>query len=45
MAYLADHEDPEVREILASALRRYRGREARRLRERLRLLEEPESDD
>jgi hypothetical protein len=36
LAYLADHPDPEVRETLDSVLRAYRGREARRLRERLR---------
>ncbi|MGA3563807.1 HEAT repeat domain-containing protein [Melissospora conviva] len=37
LAYLADHPDPDVRETLDSVLRVYRGREARRLRERLQL--------
>ncbi|MEU9509516.1 HEAT repeat domain-containing protein [Micromonospora sp. NPDC048170] len=37
LAYLAEHPDPYVRETLESVLRAYRGREARRLRERLRL--------
>jgi hypothetical protein len=37
LAYLADHPDPHVRDTLESVLRTYRGREARRLRERLRL--------
>src|SRR6266511_1128800 len=36
LAYLADHPDPDVRDTLESVLRVYRGREARRLRERLR---------
>ncbi len=35
LAYLADHPDPEVRDTLDSVLRVYRGRGARRLRERL----------
>ncbi|SCG44565.1 hypothetical protein GA0070609_1502 [Micromonospora echinaurantiaca] len=35
LAYLADHPDPDVRDTLESVLRAYRGREARRLRERL----------
>jgi hypothetical protein len=35
LAYLADHPDPEVREILLDTLRYYRGREAAALRERL----------
>ncbi|MGS2617696.1 hypothetical protein ACVCAH_24710 [Micromonospora sp. LZ34] len=35
LAYLADHPDPDVRDTLDSVLRAYRGREARRLRERL----------
>lgn len=35
LAYLADHPDPHVRDTLESVLRVYRGREARRLRERL----------
>ncbi|MBV1851353.1 HEAT repeat domain-containing protein [Catellatospora tritici] len=43
LAYLADHPDPEVRETLESVLRRYRGREARRLGERLRQLHESAS--
>jgi hypothetical protein len=37
LAYLADHPDPHVRDTLESVLRVYRGREARRLRDRLRL--------
>jgi hypothetical protein len=37
LAYLADHPDPDVRETLDSVLEGYRGREARRLRERLQL--------
>ncbi|MFI6824501.1 HEAT repeat domain-containing protein [Micromonospora sp. NPDC050187] len=37
LAYLADHPDPRVRDTLGSALRAYRGREARRLRARLQL--------
>lgn len=36
LAYLADHPDPHVRDTLESVLSAYRGREARRLRERLR---------
>jgi hypothetical protein len=35
LAYLADHPDPDVRDTLESILRVYRGRESRRLRERL----------
>ncbi|WP_174188423.1 HEAT repeat domain-containing protein [Nocardia barduliensis] len=35
IAYLVDHSNPEVRSALASALRRYRGGEARRLLARL----------
>jgi hypothetical protein len=35
LAYLADHPDPEVREVLADILESYRGRPARALRERL----------
>ena len=35
LAYLADHPDPHVRDTLESILRVYRGRPARRLRERL----------
>ncbi len=35
LAYLADHPDPYVRDTLESVLRRYRGRAARRLRQRL----------
>ncbi|GHJ46983.1 hypothetical protein Cs7R123_43250 [Catellatospora sp. TT07R-123] len=38
LAYLVDHPDPEVRETLESVLGSYRGREARRLRERLQTL-------
>jgi hypothetical protein len=34
LAYLADHPDPHVRDTLDSVLRAYRGRDARRLRER-----------
>ncbi|MEU5722297.1 hypothetical protein [Micromonospora sp. NPDC047738] len=37
LAYLADHPDPDVRDTLEDILRAYRGREARRLRERLQL--------
>jgi hypothetical protein len=37
LAYLAGHPDQHVRDTLESVLRAYRGREARRLRERLRL--------
>ncbi|WP_144122527.1 HEAT repeat domain-containing protein [Catellatospora sichuanensis] len=37
LAYLADHPDQDVRDTLESVLRVYRGREARRLRERLQL--------
>ncbi|MCI4066201.1 hypothetical protein MRQ36_28090 [Micromonospora sp. R77] len=44
LAYLADHPDPEVRDTLESVLRVYRGREARRLRERLQLLDPTTSD-
>lgn len=33
LAYLADHPDPEVREVLADILESYRGRTARALRE------------
>jgi hypothetical protein len=36
LAYLADHPDQHVRDTLESVLRVYRGRQARRLRERLR---------
>jgi hypothetical protein len=36
LTYLADHPDPHVRDTLASVLRVYRGRQARRLREQLR---------
>jgi hypothetical protein len=36
LAYLADHPDPHVRDTLDSVLRVYRGRQARRLRRRLR---------
>jgi hypothetical protein len=36
LAYLIDHPDPHVRDTLESVLRMYRGRQARRLRERLR---------
>jgi hypothetical protein len=39
LAYLADHPDPHVRDTLESVLRAYRGREARRLRERLRTID------
>jgi hypothetical protein len=35
LEFLADHPDPHVRDTLESVLRAYRGREARRLRERL----------
>lgn len=35
LAYLADHPDPHVRYTLDSVLRAYRGRDARRLRQRL----------
>lgn len=35
LAYLVDHPDPYVRDTLDSVLRVYRGREARRLRQRL----------
>jgi hypothetical protein len=35
LAYLADHPHPHVRDSLEIALQAYRGREARRLRERL----------
>jgi hypothetical protein len=41
LAYLADHPDPHVRDTLHSVLRAYRGRQARRLRERLRSDEAP----
>ena len=44
LAYLADHPDPHVRDTLESVLRAYRGREARRLRERLQLSASPASD-
>ncbi|MFR9779947.1 HEAT repeat domain-containing protein [Micromonospora sp. MS34] len=44
LAYLADHPDPHVRDTLESVLRAYRGREARRLRERLRRGDSPASD-
>jgi len=37
LAYLADHPDQDVRDTLESVLPVYRGREARRLRERLQL--------
>ena len=37
LAYLADHPDPDVRDTLEGILRAYRGRSARRLRERLQL--------
>ncbi|NUS00082.1 MAG: HEAT repeat domain-containing protein [Kribbellaceae bacterium] len=40
LAYLADHPDPHVRYTLESILRVYRGSEARRLQERLRLASE-----
>ena len=35
LAYLVDHPDQHVRDTFASVLRVYRGREARRLRQRL----------
>ncbi|GAB3243545.1 hypothetical protein [Kineosporia babensis] len=35
LAYLADHPDPDVREVLADALAAYRGRPARELRTRI----------
>jgi hypothetical protein len=41
LAYLAGHPDPLVRDTLASVLRVYRGRQTRRLRERLRSDAEP----
>ncbi|GAA0578018.1 hypothetical protein GCM10010172_73550 [Paractinoplanes ferrugineus] len=44
LAYLADHPDPDVRDTLASVLRAYRGREARRLRERLQISDSSSSD-
>jgi hypothetical protein len=44
LAYLADHPDPDVRDTLESILRVYRGREARRLRERLRSTDASTSD-
>jgi len=44
LAYLVDHPDRDVRETLESVLRVYRGREGRRLRERLRSVESPETD-
>ena len=44
LAYLADHPDPDVRDTLESVLRAYRGREARRLRERLQLSDPTASD-
>ena len=44
LAYLADHPDPDVRDTLESVLRAYRGREARRLRERLQLNDSSTSD-
>jgi hypothetical protein len=45
LAYLVDHPDPHVRDTLESVLRTYRGREARRLRERLREPAEPAASD
>jgi hypothetical protein len=44
LAYLADHPDQDVRDTLESVLRAYRGREARRLRERLQFSDSPASD-
>ncbi|BCJ62232.1 hypothetical protein C1I93_13975 [Micromonospora endophytica] len=44
LAYLADHPDPDVRDTLESILRAYRGRNARRLRERLAASDSPASD-
>jgi hypothetical protein len=44
LAYLADHPDPDVRDTLESVLRAYRGREARRLRERLQRSDSTASD-
>ncbi|MFG3704693.1 hypothetical protein ACGF7U_08145 [Micromonospora sp. NPDC047670] len=44
LAYLADHPDPDVRDTLESALRAYRGRAARRLRERLQRGDSPALD-
>jgi hypothetical protein len=44
LAYLADHPDHEVRETLESVLSAYRGREARRLRERLQVADAAASD-
>lgn len=44
LAYLADHPDPDVRDTLESALRAYRGRAARRLRERLQRGDSPAPD-
>ena len=44
LAYLADHPDPHVRDTLDRVLRVYRGREARRLRQRLQLANPPSSD-
>ena len=35
LAYLADHPDPEVREVLAEVLTSYRGRAAQALRDQL----------
>jgi hypothetical protein len=43
LAYLADHSDSDVRQTLESVLRAYRGREARRLRDRLKSSDSSES--
>jgi hypothetical protein len=46
LAYLADHPDPDVREVLAETLTSYRGHYARRLQARVRLtLPEDTEDD
>ncbi|WP_203720625.1 hypothetical protein, partial [Paractinoplanes brasiliensis] len=37
LAHLVEHPDPHVRDTLAGVLRVYRGREARQLRQRLRV--------
>jgi hypothetical protein len=44
LAYLADHPNPDVRDTLESVLRAYRGRQARRLRERIRSSDSSPSD-
>jgi len=44
LAYLADHPDPHVRDTLEGVLGAYRGRQARRLRQRLQLSDASAAD-